>query len=223
MIAVARDRTIAKYHYLCRRGARKFLRSGLERCDLEQVAAIGLIKAYDRYDTSLKTPFEAYAWITIVGELMHHVRDHERVVRVPRWLRSLERRSARAYERLTARLERDPSDAEVASELGIPAGLVSQLHRGSTDLRYEQVLAHQRETVCAEDRILVSRAIGALDALQRKIILGVYGLGMTQAELARQIGFSTRHVSRLHRRALQTVGRGLQDPATDATRSANHK
>jgi RNA polymerase sigma-B factor len=215
MIAVTRDRTIVAYRYLCRRGARKFVRSGIERCDLEQVAAIGLIKAYDRYDTSLDTPFEAYAWIMIVGELMHHVRDHERVVRVPRWLRSLERRSDRAHESLSARLEREPSDAEVGTALGIPTALVPRLRRGDTALRYEQVLAHQRETLCPEDRILVSRAVNALDPVQRKIVLGVYGLGMTQAELAHQIGFSVRHVSRLHKRALRAVRRGLSEHVID--------
>ncbi|HTV74132.1 MAG TPA: sigma-70 family RNA polymerase sigma factor [Candidatus Acidoferrales bacterium] len=217
MIAVARDGTIAAYHYLCRRGARKFLRSGLERCDLEQVAAIGLIKAYDRYDSSLQTPFEAYAWMMIVGELMHHVRDHAQIVRVPRWLRSLERRAAGARERLTAALEREPSDAELAAELGIPVTLVTQLRSGYSDLRYEQALAEQRQTVCVEDRILLSRAIGTLDHVQQKIVLGIYGLGMTQTELARQIGYSTRHVSRLHQHALQTVRCRLAETHPETT------
>jgi RNA polymerase sigma-B factor len=217
MISVARDHAIVAYRYLCRRGARKFLRPGLERCDLEQVAAIGLIKAYDRYDTSLKTPFEAYAWLMIVGELMHHVRDHERIVRVPRWLRSLERDCARAHEQLSAHLEREPSDAEIAAQVGVPTALVPQLRRGNAFVRYEQVLVQQHETVATEDRILVSRAVSALDALQRKIVLGIYGLGMTQVELARQTGISARHLSRLHKRALCAVRRALCDPGTDKT------
>jgi RNA polymerase sigma factor (sigma-70 family) len=217
MIAVARDGTIAAYQYLCRRGARKFLRAGLERCDLEQVAAIGLIKAYDRYDNSLQTPFEAYAWMMIVGELMHHVRDHEQVVRVLRWLRRLQRCSADARERLTTTLERDPTDAELAAELGIPIALAAQLRNGYSDLRYEQ--AQQRETVSVEDRILMSRAINTLSALQRKIVLAIYGLGMTQVELARHIGYSPRHLSRLHRRALQTVRCSLVETHAEENRT----
>ena len=69
------DGLVASFHHLCKRGAHKFWRSGLERNDLEQVAAIGLIKAARRYDPTMPTPFEAYAWLMIVGELMHHVRD----------------------------------------------------------------------------------------------------------------------------------------------------
>ena len=59
----AANRLVTSFSYLCGRAARKFLRSGLERCDLEQVAAVGLIKASRRYDAGTRTPFEAYAWL----------------------------------------------------------------------------------------------------------------------------------------------------------------
>ena len=84
-----RDRLFARYHYLCARAARKFCRRGADRADLEQIAAIGLLKACDRYDGRLKTPFEAFAWLFVIGELMHYVRDQERLVRAPRRLRAL--------------------------------------------------------------------------------------------------------------------------------------
>ena len=47
---VQRDRLVAEYRYLCRRAARRFMRRGLESADLEQVGAIGLLKAIDRYE-----------------------------------------------------------------------------------------------------------------------------------------------------------------------------
>jgi RNA polymerase sigma factor (sigma-70 family) len=62
-----RERIVAQYWYLCRRAARRFMRRGLDSADLEQVGAIGLIKAADRYDPLQKAPFEAYAWLLIVG------------------------------------------------------------------------------------------------------------------------------------------------------------
>ena len=55
-----RNALVDAHWYLCRRGARKFYRGSVDRCDLEQVAAIGLIKACDRYDPSVATPFEAH-------------------------------------------------------------------------------------------------------------------------------------------------------------------
>ena len=69
------------------RRARRFHRAHVDRRDLEQVAVIGLIKACDRYRAFGSSSFERYAWRMILGELMHHVRDTEAVVRVPRGLR----------------------------------------------------------------------------------------------------------------------------------------
>ena len=92
---VPRERLVAEYRYLCRRAARRFMRRGLDRADLEQVGAIGLLKAVDRYDPAHRAPFEAYAWLLIAGELMHYVRDCERVLRAPRGVRELARRWSR--------------------------------------------------------------------------------------------------------------------------------
>ncbi len=114
-----RERTIHQYRYLCVRGARKFMRDGVDRRDLEQVAAIGLIKATDRFDPKIGTPFEAYAWMLVLGELMHYVRDSERVVRAPRRVRELERRCGAAERELWTKLGREPKPPELATHLGV--------------------------------------------------------------------------------------------------------
>ena len=125
----AANRLVTSFSYLCGRAARKFLRSGLERCDLEQVAAIGLIKASRRYDAGTRTPFEAYAWLVIVGELMHYVRDYEFGIRIPRALLELEREVAAAQDALAVRLEREPTTAEIADVLGVSAMAVARARR----------------------------------------------------------------------------------------------
>jgi RNA polymerase sigma factor (sigma-70 family) len=158
-VPLDRERMILTYRYLCERGARKFLRPGLERGDLEQVAAIGLIKAYDRYNDSLPTPFEAYAWITITGELMNHLRSHTR--------------AARHF---------DP-----------------------------QLNTHHAKTIDIEERIIVERAAATLSSIERTIIHGIYGLDLKQTEIAANLVLSTRHVGRLHRRALDTLAQHLAE------------
>ncbi|HEY1868278.1 MAG TPA: sigma factor [Candidatus Cybelea sp.] len=80
---IPRERLVVKYWYLCRRAARRFRRCGFERDDLEQVGAIGLIKAVDRYKSPHRAPFEAFASLLVLGELMHYVRD-DGLVRVRR-------------------------------------------------------------------------------------------------------------------------------------------
>ena len=202
------DLLVSAYHYLCRRGARKFLRSGLERSDLEQVAAIGLIKASRRYNAETSTPFEAYAWLMIVGELMHYVRDYERPIRLPRAIRLLERRYAHAHDTLLGRLGREPSDEELAIELGVLVMAVRELRRSRETVMTADLEALETRTVVApvavdvEDRLLVDAAFRTLDIDQRRIIAGVYLLGLTQLEVGRRLGISPKRVSRAHHGAL---------------------
>jgi RNA polymerase sigma-B factor len=220
MIAAAysqNDSLVIRYQYLCRRGARKFLRAGLERSDLEQVAAIGLLKAGRRYEPSSNTPFEAYAWMLIVGELMHHVRDHEHLVRIPRAVRKLERHCWEAFERLAAQLGREPSDGEIADALGAPPAHVSAaklarwtISPASLDrsaLR-EQMLRDRFERDAAHvatERVVLEEALALLLPSERHIVIAHYVFGQTQDEIAKQLDLSTRQISRLQHRALQRM------------------
>lgn len=206
-----RDDVIAAHLYLCRRGARKFRRTESEPADLEQVAAIGLVKATDAYRAERATPFEAYAWIMIVGELMHYVRDSERAIRVPRALRSLDRRYLAAWERLAARNHAEPTARQLACELDVSLDVVEELQtlRRSgwnpgdwrDGMRFERG-AHDDRTLSLEDRIAVLVAVGELDHRERVIVLGTYGSGLSQTEIALMLRLSQSQVSKLHARAL---------------------
>ncbi len=209
-----RDRLICTYSYLCVRGARKFLRPGLERNDLEQVASIGLLKACERYDPAFKTPFEAYAWLYIVGELMHHVRDSERLVRPPRKLRSLERQWLSRHDELTLSLGRSPSDEELAHVMSVEVQTIAELRQcrsravadsldaSSVDFDYS---AGVNDIEALVDRLVIEEALSILSDIEKAIVLGVYTRGFSQLEIARRLGYSQRHVSRLHRNALKKM------------------
>jgi RNA polymerase sigma-B factor len=208
-----RDRTIEEHAYLCSRAAQKFLRPGLDRADLRQIAAIGLIKAYDRYDAALDTPFEAFAWLFIVGELMHFVRDHERIVRPPRRLRSLERRVQDAADTLAFELGREPTYAEIAQRLGVRLSEVEEIGRYREqaisqpldDLKPHQLRPYSYTIGEPETRLLLQAALEQLTTVERTIIVALYTRGYTQHEVAHRLGYSRRHVSRLHRTALKKL------------------
>ncbi|HEV3153408.1 MAG TPA: sigma-70 family RNA polymerase sigma factor [Candidatus Baltobacteraceae bacterium] len=219
MIALAqndfedRNSLVARYVYLCKRGARKFCRPGLDRADLEQVAAIGLIKAGDRYDAALQTPFEAYAWLFVVGELMHYVRDHERMVRAPRRLRSLERKYQHAHDELVAELGCEPTAQQIAHRLGVARSEVDEVRRYREQampqslhgLHPGELFFHSYTMEDRENRVLLDAALARLTEIERIIVLAVYAKGYTQIELAERLGYSRRHVSRLHRAALNKM------------------
>ena len=210
---VSRDEVVAQYAYLCARGARKFLRPGLERADLKQIAAIGLIKACDRYEPELKTPFEAFAWLYVVGELMHYVRDHERLVRPPRRLRALERRYQRALEAMVSDLGREPLASEIACRMGISELDVQEIKRYRDQALPESLdaLAHHQTCFSSEslefreDLMVLEDALDRLNEHERFIILALYHNGYSQLELAHRMGYSRRHISRLHRSALKKM------------------
>lgn len=206
-----RDDVIAAHLYLCKRGARKFRRADSDAADLEQVAAIGLVKATDAYQPERTTPFEAYAWIMIVGELMHYVRDSERAIRIPRALRALDRRYVVAWERLAARNHAEPTARQLSIELGVPLAVIEQLQAArrsqaipgdrSDGIRYERCF-HADRPFSLEDRTIVMIAVDELDVRERIIVLGTYGSGLSQAEIAALLRLSQSQVSKLHTRAL---------------------
>ncbi len=204
---------VTMHRHLCARAARRFLRPGLERSDLEQVAALGLIKASRRYDPTTRTPFEAYAWINVLGELMHFVRDHESAVRLPRGLHEFERRVHRMCERHVAQFGNEPSHAEVARFLAIPRSSVEQIRAVRSVVRIVSLddapppTHADSRAIEAEDLLLIEDSFKRLDTLQKRVVGGVYFLGMTQAQLARSLHLSPKRVSRIHLGALASMRR----------------
>jgi RNA polymerase sigma-B factor len=215
----ARNAVVDAYRHLCVRGAKKFKRTYNDRADLEQVAAVGLIKAAEYYRAEMQTPFEAYAWIMIVGELMHDVRDHERLVRTPRALRALEKRYLEAWDAFTNAHHREPTRGELAAALGVTIEAVDELRamrRGERALYAEspaepsdgiEALPAPRESLHLADRVALALALESLAERERAIVLGTYGIGLTQTELGERLGLSQSHISKLLARALDKLGK----------------
>jgi len=205
-----RDSLINQHWYLCRRAARRFVRPGLDRADLEQIAAIGLIKAADRYDEAQRTPFEAYAWLLMIGELMHYVRDGERLLRAPRRIRELERRWVAAERELAVLLGREPHDRDVAGYINASPQEERDIreYRASTHVLSVESLRVSHQTTPSYtiedvvDRMTVEGVLASLSPLERKIVRSIHLEGVSVVELARRLGYSRRHLTRLHRDAI---------------------
>ncbi len=213
-----RDALIAAHMHLCRRGARKFRRPDSDAADLEQVAAIGLVKATDAYRAERSTPFEAYAWIVIVGELMHYVRDHERPIRAPRWLRQVERRYTDAWEALAAREHAEPTTDQLARELNVAPAIVGEVQAFRRGRVHDDDLAPSRRLegmassaagLSIEERLTLLMAVDELDERERIIVLGTYGAGLSQMEIAAMLRLSQGQVSKLLGRALGKLSKSV--------------
>jgi RNA polymerase sigma-B factor len=208
-----RERTIHEYRYLCARGARKFMREGVDRRDLEQVAAIGLIKAADRFDGALGTPFEAYAWMLVLGELMHYVRDSERALRVPRRVRDLERRCAAAESELWSTLGREPKAAEIARFMNVAEKDVLDVSRYREEgiplsvdaLRPYEQLSLSYTIDQQLERLFIEAGLETLTEIERRVLVEIYENDTPVLEIAEQLGYSRRHITRIHRNALRKL------------------
>src|SRR5688572_14408494 len=113
----AREELVQRHLPLVRSLARRFAGRGESLEDLEQVGAIGLIKAIDRFEMSREVALTSYATPNVVGEIKRHFRDRGSAIRIPRNLKELSAKLGKAMERLTALHGRSPTIAELATEL----------------------------------------------------------------------------------------------------------
>src|SRR5689334_25443344 len=114
--ASARETLVQRHLPLVRSLARRYAGRGEALDDIEQVGAIGLIKAIDRYELSRDVALTTYATPNVVGEIKRHFRDKGWAIRVPRALQELNGKMGPTIERHTGRLGRSPSIAEIAVE-----------------------------------------------------------------------------------------------------------
>ncbi|MEU9510362.1 SigB/SigF/SigG family RNA polymerase sigma factor [Micromonospora sp. NPDC048170] len=214
-----RARAIEAWLPLARHLAFRYTGRGEPNGDLAQTAALGLIKAVDRFDASRGVDFAGYAIPTILGEIKRHFRDRTWNIRVPRRLQELRLRISEANGTLTQTLNRAPTVADIAAHLDITEEEVLEGLEGaraynavslSTPIGDGDSATELGDTLGAEDgefelaelRASLGPALATLDEREQKILtLRFYG-NLTQSEIATRVGVSQMHVSRLLARAL---------------------
>jgi RNA polymerase sigma-B factor len=217
----ARDQLIEQYMSLVRALARRYAYRGEQLEDLVQIGAIGLIKAVDRFDVERGVELTTYATPNIVGEIKRHFRDKGWAVRVPRALQELNVRLSRLIEQLTVEHGRSPTIRELAAAAGVEeeevlealesgrayaAVSLSAGGGGEDDLDpLESIGAEERQYEASEDRVVLAPGFRALEERERRILQLRFFEGLTQSQIAQQIGISQMHVSRLIRRSLETI------------------
>jgi RNA polymerase sigma-B factor len=219
----ARDELIERYMSLVRSLARRYAHRGEQLDDLVQIGAIGLIKAIDRFDLDRGVELTTYATPNIIGEIKRHFRDKGWSVRVPRGLQELNVQISKLVEQLTVQLSRSPTIAELAEAAGVEEESVlealesgrayssvslspgaSSDEEGELDpLESLGTLEHEYEV--SEDRAVLAPGFKVLDQRERKILHLRFFSGLTQSQIADEIGISQMHVSRLIRRSLEKI------------------
>jgi RNA polymerase sporulation-specific sigma factor len=183
----------------------------LERDDLYQLGAIGLLKAVDRYDPSYGVMFSTYAVPHILGEIRRYLRDNT-PIKVERRLKEIAYRAGRVIDRRRAETGCDPPLAEVAQELDVAVDTLVEAMEATTPPGYLEDIASygtrpdkttdHGSPGAQADSIELKDALGMLDDHVRHIVEGRFFHGKTQTELARELGVSQAQVCRLEKAAL---------------------
>jgi RNA polymerase sigma-B factor len=210
--------------------ASRYRGRGIPLEDLEQVAHLALVKAARGYDFSTGHDFLSYAVPTIRGEVRRHFRNHGWMVRPPRRIQELQARVFAAVEVLSASLGRSPRPAEIADHLveDVDAIIEALATRGcfaavsldaaigpGVDLALGDLVAGEDTgRRAAEARILLEPALRRLKGRDQKIVALRFFAGLTQQEIAREIGVTQMQVSRLLTRILRDLRRSLAEGPT---------
>ena len=216
----ARQRLITDHLPLVQALARRYSRRGEPLEDLEQVGSVGLIKAIDRFEPARGVEFLTYAIPTILGEIRHHLRDRRTSIRVPSRIAELRPLVWRLVDDLTQTLGRSPTIRELAAAAetdeesvveALEAAHIEDLLPVSTltdELPVaDQTLANDtyNEYELGEDRVDLTSGLRALDRRERHLVYLRFFEDLTQEEIARELGVSQVHVSRLLRTTIEKM------------------
>jgi RNA polymerase sigma-B factor len=206
--------------------ARRFVNRGEPLDDLIQVGTIGLLKAIDRFVYERGVEFSTYATPTILGEIKRHFRDRGWSIRVPRRLQEMRLSLAATTAELTQELGRSPTTGEIAGRLEVDeetvaegfasANAYSTVSLDAADPR-EDTGARMLDALGEDDaelgnveyRASLRPLLAALDPRDQRILVLRFFHGMTQSQIADEIGMSQMHVSRLLSRTLERLRQAL--------------
>lgn len=220
--------------------AGRFRNRGEALEDLRQVAALGLVKAVDRYDPARGAAFESYAVPTITGEIKRHFRDHMWTLHVPRRVQDLRGRVRVASQEIAATAGSQRAGvAELAAQAGLTedevrAGLEAidsfsalsldaELPGGADGYSLSDSLGSADPALdIVVDRESVKPGLSCLPERERTILYMRFFRDMTQSRIAEDLGISQMHVSRLLTRCCSRLRdqamRDLRDDGRRPTR-----
>ncbi|WP_053226046.1 sigma-70 family RNA polymerase sigma factor [Solirubrobacter soli] len=224
----ARDAIMEQFMPLARKLARRY-RNVEDIEDLEQIAAIGLMKAIDRFDPERGLAFSSFAFPTILGELKRHLRDRGWSVRPPRDIQELVARVEQSANRLASDLGRSPTVGEIAEHVGNTVEQVLEA-MGAANARHAASLDQPRDAdgpgsrgmeiaiddpgfAAIENAVLVNSLMHDLTQRELVVLHLRFREDLTQVRIAEMVGLSQMHVSRMIRRAIEK----LQAAAMPAT------
>ncbi|MBQ7104318.1 MAG: sigma-70 family RNA polymerase sigma factor [Bacilli bacterium] len=185
--------------------------------DLYQVGVVGLLKAFDNYNSSFDTKFSTYAHTYILGEVLKYIRENK-VMRTSRELVKLNNRIEKTREILMQKFMREVSNSEIASFLEVDEELVNEAIVASYyvksldyELNDEGKELNLYDSISFEEKGYSSDIIDLRDSLdslsdeERRLIRYRYFDDRTQSDISNELGISQVKVSRSENKILRKL------------------
>lgn len=187
--------------------------------DLFQVGCLGLVKAIDNFDTSYNVTLSTYACPLIIGEMKRYVRDNISL-RISRSVKDLAFKTMKLKEELTSKNGKVPSDAQIASILGVteyeianalnslkePVSMYEPIYNDGGDTIYLcDQLSLPKEEYGTDLKLALEKAMEKLKVRELQILKDRFLVGKTQMEIAEELGISQAQISRIEKSAINNI------------------
>jgi len=174
--------------------------------DLFQVGCIGLINAYNNYNSNTNVKFSTYAYSYILGEMKKLVRE-DKGIKISRNITKLYSQIEKANMYLTQKLMRTPTLTEIANFLEIDEYLlIEALNSTNVILDIDDIQVNNDTN---EYDLYLKEELNKLSSEELDLINKRYTLDMTQSEIANTLGLSQVQVSRKEHKVLEKLKKQL--------------
>ena len=182
--------------------------------DLYQVGCIGIIKGYPNYDQTRNTKFSTYIYSYIIGEMKKMIRE-DKPIKIGREMSHLKSQVLEAYNKLSQKLMRNPTDQELCEFLGIEEYNLAEIRNSNIivesidqNISDTNILMHEiisSPMINYDDLIYLKTEIESLEEPERTIMINRYFEDMTQSQVAKNIGINQVEVSRREKKVLSKI------------------
>jgi RNA polymerase sigma factor FliA len=196
--------------------------------DLIHAGVLGLFDAASKYNPEKKVVFHSYAKHRIKGAILDSLRQLDWASRD---LRRRHKQVEQVTRDLSARLERAPTEAEIAEKMGVEVerwrqmvvelrtvGLISASGRGQdkdgnqTAPEFPAKQEFQPDSICAKEQLreMLLAAMKTLPERYQKVVVLYYTNDLTMKEIGGMLGINESRVSQIHKTALEKMASVLQ-------------
>lgn len=208
--------------------AKRYVGRGLSFLDLIQEGNLGLIKAVDKFDFEKGFKFSTYATWWIRQAITRSIADQSRTIRIPVHMSEVINRTYRVSRSLTQELGREPTEQELADELGFPIEKVREILKVSADpisldtpigeeddshlgdfIKDDTIVGPEEAAAYAVLRDQISKLLDTLTERERRVLILRFGLkdGKTRTleEVGKEFNVTRERIRQIEAKALRKL------------------